>query len=369
MAQQKLRLTQVFIAANLLAFSQLSLAVSSSTAVPVSVNQVTQESYKSAFTVKGRVEATEDVALQAQVTAYLLSRHFTEGSFVEKGQLLFKLDDRIFQAKLAKATASLASANAHFNISLLEQQRAKPLVIEGSISQSEFDKIDAKKITAVAEVNNAEAMVFFAKTELSYTLIHAPFSGRVSDSRVAIGELISPSTKMLANLVKVSPIQVAFQLSEGEYQQARQKHLNQAVPYPKASVFFNNGQSINEVGEINYFGNRVDLDTGTVSFQAKFFNHNNHLLPGQYVEVLLTDQTSTQVLTVPKRSVQRDVLGSFVFIVNKQNIVQRRNVQLGQGINDRIIISQGLKTADVVITHGLQRVRVGSAVTIKGAAI
>ncbi len=317
------------------------------------------------FKIKGRVAAKEDVALQAQVTGYLVAKHFKEGDIVAQDALLFSLDDSRYQAKLSQAKSLLASAEANLNVAKLDYKRGVSLLPNSSISKAEVDRLLAEEQLAHAQVTSARAQIQLAQTELDYTQIRAPFSGRISNSKVALGELLSPSSEVLADLVTVSPIDVSFQVSETVFQQAKVKMQAQDADLPSVSLFFNSGDAFSEVGEITYLGNRVDKATGTVAIRAEFDNQQQLLLPGQYVELTVTDSLPESVLLLPQRALLQDLAGFYVFVVNTNDIVERRDISLGEQVGSQVIVSSGVKVDEVVITHGLQQVSPGSMVKAK----
>lgn len=255
-------------------------------AIAVKAARVTAHEYQHNFKIKGRVAAKEDVALQAQATGYLVSKHFKEGDIVAEGDLLFLLDNSRYQAKLSQAKSQLASAEANLNVAQLDYKRGVSLLPNSSISEAEVDRFLAEKQLAQAQVKSAKAQIQLAETELDYTQIRAPFSGRISNSKVALGELLSPSSEALADLVTVSPIDVSFQVSETVFHQTQKKLQATGADLPSISLFFTSGEAFSEIGEITYLGNRVDKATGTVDVRAEFNNPDQLLLPGDRKSVV-----------------------------------------------------------------------------------
>ncbi|WP_179079071.1 efflux RND transporter periplasmic adaptor subunit [Shewanella sp. UCD-KL12] len=331
-------------------------------AVGVTASRVKAFEHHHNFKIKGRVAAKEDVALQAQATGYLVDKHFKEGDMVAQGELLFSLDDSRYLAKLSQAKSLLVSAEAKLNVAKLEHKRGLSLLPTSSISEAEVDRLLAEEQLARAQIKSAKAQIQLAKTELGYTQIRVPFSGRISNSKVALGELVSPSSYALADLVTVSPIDVSFQVSETVFHQTKMKMLATGSELPSVSLFFNSGDPFSEVGAITYFGNRVDKASGTVAVRAEFNNEAQLLLPGQYVELTVTDSQSTPVLLLPQRALMQDLSGFYVFVVNGNNEVERKDIDVGEQVGMNIIVNSGVRADDVVITHGLQQVVTGSKV-------
>lgn len=316
----------------------------------------------------GRVEAVEDTNITAQVSGYLQQRHFDEGQMVEKGQLLFTIEPSSFEAQLASAKASLAQAKASLKKAQLDFNRGKNLLPKGSISQSEFDNLTAVLLGAEAQVESANAQLKLAEVNLSYTEIRAPFSGRISSSQVSTGDLVSPQSGILTTLVSLDPVHTSFSVSERERLQLGMDKVkgdgSEDASNVEVQVILENGQPFAHLGELDYLGNRIDLNTGTLAMRAVIPNPDHQLLPGQHVRVELREKAPTDVLVVPRRAVQTDLEGHFVMVVADGNVAERRNVQLGKQLESGIIIREGLNAEDNVITQGLQRIRNGVQVRL-----
>ncbi|MGY0615390.1 multidrug efflux RND transporter periplasmic adaptor subunit VmeY [Vibrio sp. FJH11] len=317
----------------------------------------------------GRIEAVEDTNITAQVSGYLKARHFDEGQMVEKGQLLYTIEPSSFEAQVASVKATLAQAEAALKKAELDHKRGKNLLPRGSISQSEFDALTAVLLGARAELEAANAQLKLAEVNLSYTQIRAPFSGRISDTKVSTGDLVSPSSGVLTTLVSLDPVHTSFSVSERE-------RLAMGVDRVKGDgsaessgvevqLELENGEFFEQLGQLDFVGNRIDTKTGTIALRAIVANPEHKLLPGQHIKVNLRDKNSRDVIVVPRRAVQTDLEGDFVMVTSEGNIAERRNVELGSQVEQGIIIREGLELNDSVITQGLQRVRNGVEVSIQ----
>ncbi|HAS6347004.1 efflux RND transporter periplasmic adaptor subunit [Vibrio sp. IRLE0018] len=317
----------------------------------------------------GRVEAVEDTNITAQVSGYLQARHFEEGQLVEKGALLYTIEPSSFEAQVASAKASLAQAKAALKKAELDHQRGKNLLPKGSISQSEFDALTANLLGAQAQLEAANAQLKLADVNLSYTQIRAPFSGRISDSKVSTGDLVSPSSGILTTLVSLDPIHTAFSVSERERLALGMERIKGDGSAQSSAVevqlVLENGALYNHLGRLDFLGNRIDTQTGTIALRAVVDNPDHQLLPGQHIKVTLRDKQSKQVVVVPRRAVQTDLEGNFVMLMLEGEVAERRNVTLGAQVEQGVIIGEGLNQGDVVITQGLQRVRNGMAVRVQ----
>ncbi|WP_417877913.1 multidrug efflux RND transporter periplasmic adaptor subunit VmeY [Vibrio sp.] len=316
----------------------------------------------------GRIEAVEDTNITAQVSGYLKARHFEEGQMVEKGQLLYSIEPSSFEAQVASAKATLAQAKASLKKAELDHQRGKNLLPRGSISQSEFDALTAALLGARAELEAANAQLKLAEVNLSYTQIRAPFSGRISDTKVSTGDLVSPSSGVLTTLVSLDPVHTSFSVSERERLAMGMDKVKGDGSAESRSVEvqleLENGEFFEHLGQLDFLGNRIDTKTGTIAMRAIVTNPDQKLLPGQHIKVNLRDKNARDAIVVPRRAVQTDLEGNFV-MVTEGNIAERRNVELGAQVEQGIIIRKGLEQNDSVITQGLQRVRNGIEVNIQ----
>ncbi|POB89434.1 efflux RND transporter periplasmic adaptor subunit [Vibrio vulnificus] len=360
----------LIVASALLAGCEDKALQQHNTMVPLVVTQeVLMLDYQPSNAYIGRVEAVEDTNITAQVSGYLKARHFEEGQLVEKGALLYTIEPSSFEAQVASAKASLAQAKASLKKAELDHQRGKNLLPRGSISQSEFDALTAGLLGAQAQLEAANAQLNLADVNLSYTQIRAPFSGRISDSKVSTGDLVSPSSGILTTLVSLDPIHTAFSISERERLALGIERIKGDGSTPSAGVEVHlqleNGKEYPHLGRLDYLGNRIDTKTGTIALRAVVENPDHQLLPGQHIKVNLREKQAKSVVVVPRRAVQTDLEGHFVMVMTPGEVAERRNVSLGAQVEQGVVIRQGLTQDDVVITQGLQRVRNGMQVRVQ----
>jgi membrane fusion protein (multidrug efflux system) len=317
----------------------------------------------------GRMDAVEDTAITAQVSGYLVERHFQEGQIVEKGQLLYTIEPSTFEAQVASAKAMVSEARSSLKKAELDFERGKNLVKSNNISQAEFDALTASLMSARAQLEAGIAQEKVAEVNLSHTTIRAPFTGRISDSKVSTGDLLSPSSGVLTTLVSMDPIYASFSISERERLALGMDQIegdgSDESNGVAVNVILEDGRVYEQQGKIDFLGNRINLNTGTLAMRAVLENPSQRLLPGQHVRVELMEKEASDVVTVPRRAVQTDLEGDFVMIVSEGNVAERRNVALGPQVETGVVIRSGLKTTDVVITQGLQRVRNGIPVRIQ----
>jgi len=337
--------------------------------VGVVVDTVRVEPYQAQSVYVGRLVARDDVTIRASVNGYLQERSFNEGEQVQAGDVLYVIDPSEYAAALAIARADLASAKANQTNAQRNYQRGLELLPKNAISQVEMDNLTAQKLDADARIESAQAQVTAAEVNLGFTTIKAPISGRIGRSQVSPGDLVGPSSGDLTTLVSIDPIEALFQVSEATYidQISQRVTANPTVDDLKSievTLELADGLQYPEVGQIDYFGNRIDAATGTMEARARIPNPYGLLVPGQYVRVTLQDTALKDGLFVPLAAVQADQQGAFVLVVTEDGTVQRSNAELGERLDDRVLVTGGLQAGNRVIVRGLQQVRPGMPVTI-----
>jgi membrane fusion protein (multidrug efflux system) len=341
--------------------------------VNVIVDSAVLEPYRPKSEYVGRLLAQDDVTISAQVSGYLLSRNFEEGTLVEAGDVLYIIDASEYEAGLARAKAELAAAVANQANAERNYKRGLELLPKQAISQSEMDNLTAKKLDTDAGIASAEAQVTSAQVSLNFTTIMAPISGRIGRSRVSPGDLVGPVSGELTTLVSIDPIEALFQVSEATYIAAISKRMaNKLDPESlrdiEVTLEMTNGQLYPEVGKIDYFANRIDATTGTLEARALIPNPLSLLVPGQYVRVILQDTNLLEGLFIPQTAVQADQQGAFALVVDINNAVVRRNVELGHRLDAKVLVISGVAEGEQVIVRGLQQVRPGMTVTTTSLA-
>ncbi len=338
--------------------------------VEVTSTQVVEHQQSKSYV--GRATAVEDTDIIAQVSGYLEARLFTEGQMVEEGDLLYQIEPAPFEAQVATAKAAVAQAKANLKKSQMDFKRGKNLLPKGNISQSEFDALTANLLSAEAEVEATNAQLSLAEVNLSHTTIVAPFTGRIGDSEVSKGDLLSPSSGVLATLVSLDPIHASFNVSERERIQFGMDRMSGngegAVNALEVVIMLENDKAYEHKGTLDFVSNRIDVKTGTIALRAVVPNPGHVLLPGQHIKIAIQEKAPTDVIVIPRRAVQSDLEGDFVMVVADGNVAERRNVKMGRQLAEGIIISEGLASDEVVITKGLQRVRNGSPVKLNESA-
>ncbi len=312
----------------------------------------------------GQIAAVDEVALIARVSGFLEKKAVPDGSIVKEGDLLFTIEKAQYEAALAKAKADLASAKADAALKAADEKRDKDLFQKGHVSEAAYEATLAQKEQADASVQSAESALSQAELDLSYTDVSAPFPGQIGKTTYSVGEVVGPNAEPLAQLIRQAPVYVNFSVSEAEYLNAVKSHGIDPTDIkpeqsPDLSLILPNGDKFAEKGEIVFIDNRVDSTTGTVSFRGQFDNADRRLLAGTFVTVIIEAPEQTKALTIPQAAIQRDQKGSFVLVVNKEQMVEQRYVELGAQVETAFVVTSGLQEGEQVIVQGLQKVRPG----------
>jgi RND family efflux transporter MFP subunit len=316
----------------------------------------------------GTTAASAMIEVRAQVQGYLQSIHFTDGTDVNKGDLLFVIDPRPFQAKLEQAKANLESATAMAVRAEAIYKRAVSLLPSKAVSQEEVDTTRGDWGVAKASVLQAQAQVREAQLNVEYTSIRAPLSGRISRRLVDIGNLVQANSILLTTLAHYDPMYAYFTVSEVqllEYLnqlQRDQATSSRPLRYP-VEMGLANEVGYPHKGTIDFADNTVDPGTGTITVRGTFPNPQPYLLrPGLFVRVRAPTGTRPAALLVPERALGQDQAGQYVLVVLPDNVVQHRQVKTGVSVEDYRVILDGLKAGERFVVEGLQRARPGTKV-------
>jgi RND family efflux transporter MFP subunit len=315
----------------------------------------------------GRTEAYRTIEVRARVSGYLNKVNFVEGSEVKKGEVLFEIDPRLFEAQLQRANAVLNQAQAHLRRLDQDLDRATSLLPRNAISREEYDKIAGDRSEAAAAVSVAKASVETAKLNLAYTKVVAPISGRISRRLLDPGNLIKADETVLTSIVSDDPIYAYFDIDERTLLRLRRMvRQTQAIFVRKQNVPVMLGLSDEEgfphVGKIDFSDNRLDPMTGTLRVRGVFDNPQHLLSPGLFVRIRLPIGHPYEAILIAEQALGTDQGQKFVYVVNEQNEVEYRRVQVGSVFDGLRVITEGLGKDERVIISGLQRARAGLVV-------
>jgi multidrug efflux system membrane fusion protein len=309
----------------------------------------------------GRIEAIEHVEIRPRVSGFITAVNFKPGSEVKKGDVLFVIDPRPFQAEASRAEAAANSARAKADLAKLELARAEKLLADKAIAQREFDERASALKELDASARAASATAEAARLNLSYTQVVSPINGRVSKAEITLGNLVDQGS-VLTSVVSLEKIYASFDGDEDTYLRVGgQSHKGQPVT---VKVGLANETGFPHEGKLEFVDNQLDTRTGSVRMRATFDNKDRALVPGLFARVQLDGGTATQdSLLINDRAVGTDQDRKFVFVVGAGNKAEYRPVVLGPNVNGLRVVRSGLKAGEKIVVNGLQRVRPGAPIT------
>jgi membrane fusion protein (multidrug efflux system) len=317
----------------------------------------------------GQTDARETVEIRARVQAFLDAQHFTEGTVVKKGALLFTLDKREYEAKLLQAKAELEGAMARLGKAETDEKRLKPLAERKAVPQQDYDNAVANLQTAQAGVSAAKSGVVEAELNLSYCTITSPITGLIGKRLVAPGNLVGKGEATLLDTVSsIDPIRVNTTISEAEYLRFFATKNERTNGPGQLELILADGSVYPHKGKLAIVDRAVDQKTGTLNFSAEFPNPAGQLRPGQFGRVRAVAEMAKDALLVPKRAVQEIQGMKTVLVVGDDNMVALRTIQPGDTVGDLLIVRSGLKPGERVIVDGMQKAKPGSKVNPTTAA-
>ena len=319
----------------------------------------------------GRFVAKNHVNVRARVSGYLESVHFEEGQDVAKGELLFVLDGRPFAAEQQRARAELARVTTQAKAAQIEYERGQRLQSSHAMSRETMEERQAKRDAADAEVAGARAQLRTTELDVGFTEVRAPISGRSSDIRVDVGNLISGGTAdstVLTTIVSLDPIELEIEASETEF--LRYTRLSQAGTRPSSRDQANpvDARLLDEDGwlhhgHMTFVDNQLDVDSGTMRGRATFPNADGLLLPGMFARVRLFGAGAHDAVLIPDHAVVADQARKLVMVLGPDDIIEPREVRLGPLVDGLRVVREGLAAEERIVINGIQRARPGAAVT------
>ncbi|NIE83636.1 MULTISPECIES: efflux RND transporter periplasmic adaptor subunit [unclassified Burkholderia] len=315
-------------------------------------------------TYSGRLEAIERVDVRPLVSGTIVSVNFKDGALVKKGDVLFVIDPRPYQAEVDRTAAQLAAAQARDGYAQTDWQRAQRLIGDNAIAKRDYDEKQNAARESAANVKAAAAALEAARINLGYTRIVAPFTGRASRAEITLGNVVSAgaSAAPLTTLVSVSPIYASFDADEQTYlRYIGNQRDGRKVP---VDLGLANESGYSRNGVIDSVDNRLDTSSGTIRVRARFDNADGTLVPGLYARVKVDGSAPHPALLVDDAAINTDQDKKFVFVVDAQGKVAYREVQIGSLHGNQRVIAGGLQASDRVVVNGTQRVRPGEQVKV-----
>lgn len=319
----------------------------------------------------GRLAARETVEIRARVNGYLQTVNFRDGQIVQKGELLFVIDPRPYEAVLKTAKAEVTQVLTRLELAKNDLERAEQLLKTKAISTEEFDTRSKAVREAEAAVEAARARVDAAALDVEFTQITAPITGRIGRTLIDPGNLITGgagTSTLLTTIVSLNPIHCYFDANEQAYLRyvrlnASGKRVSSREVATPVFVGLSDEEGFPHVGHMDFVDNQIDPATGTMRGRAILDNDDMTLTPGLFVRVRLLGSGEFEAIQIPDEAIGTDQAQRFVFVVKPDNTVEHRQVTVGEMIDGLRVITEGLNPEDAIIIEGLQRARTGEAVT------
>jgi len=337
--------------------------------VPVIATTVQRQNFPIVLTGVGNVAALNSATVRSLVTEQILSIDFKDGQYVKKGQLLAQLDPSTYQARLDEAEANLARDQAHLENGRINLGRYIPLEKQGFAAQQQVTTQGAKNTQIEAVIKADQAAIEYAKTELSYTKLVAPFDGVAGIRLLDVGNIIHSSTtrgfpsepNALVVINQVQPISVMFTLGASDIPDVQEALARGPV---KVIALSADGKTVLDTGTLAALDNQANTTSGTITLKAIFPNKDRKLWPGMFVNVRVVTQVQDNGLTVPLDAVQQGPQGQFVFVVGAGHKVAMQPVSVRETLNGEALIDKGLSAGETVVVRGQYRLTPGTVVSL-----
>lgn len=319
----------------------------------------------------GRVRAQQFVEVHARVEGYLEQMHFKEGSHINKHDLLFKINQDKYKARVDKAKAQLKKDQAQALKTKRDYERISPLYEQNAASQLDLDNAIAAYESAVAAVAMSEADLYQLQQELGYTMVHSPISGYISESKVDLGTLVGPGAKsLLATIVKIDTVLVDFSMTALDYLKSKERNVELGERdstrswQPHVTITLANNSVYPYKGLVDFASPQVNPQTGTFSVRAEMPNPKRALLPGQFTKVKLLLDVLENANVVPLKSVIIEKGGAYIYVMRKDSVVEKRYIELGHELENFVVVERGLVKGENIVTEGYHKLTPGMKVIV-----
>ena len=326
----------------------------------VSVEQVQLLRMSDPKTYVGTVAGSETVAIVPRVSGTLWKASFKEGGMVAKGDVLFEIEDTVYQANVRVAEALIQQAEADLALAKKEHERSTELLKSKAISTQTFDTTYATQLLKEARIEEAKANLVLARHNLDYCRITSPISGRIGEKLYSEGNYITPSTGTLATIVQYQPIKVQFSVSESDFFKYFNGH--EELGNVDLSIVRANGRLYEGEANIDFVDNMVDRRTDTITITLECDNPRDQLLPGGFVQVQVSEKYETPLPAIALSAIMSDGANHYVYVLDGNDVVERRVIQVGDVANRYQVVRAGLAPGERVVVGGMNKVRPGAKV-------
>ena len=317
----------------------------------------------------GRIRAQQFVEIRARVEGFLEKMLFEEGTYVKKGQPLFIIDPKLYEARVNKAKAQLNKDKALELKADRDLKRIRPLYAQNAASQLDLDNATAAYESATANVLMSEADLMQAATALGYTTVQSPITGYISASNADIGTLVGPGGKsLLATIVKSDTVRVDFSMTGMDYLRSKERNVNLGQkdstrrwnPYITVTLPDNSRYPLR--GLVDFADPQVDPETGTFSVRAEMPNPDHILLPGQFTKVKLLLDVRENAVVVPSKAIVIEKGGAYIFVVRPDSVVEKRFIETGPELDNKTVVERGLLSGERIVVEGYHKLNHGMRV-------
>lgn len=353
-------------AASILGFSACSGPAKNAPVMPPTPVNISEASVAPAVyydKYPATVVALNQVELRAQVSGYITGIYFKEGEIVEKGKTLYEIDRRKYEAASLQAQANVASARASFDRAKKDDERYQRLADQDAVARQILDNAKATLETSRSQLAAAEASLAAVRTDLDYSLIKAPFTGRIGISQVKLGAQVSPGTTLLNTISSENPIAVDFVVTENDIPRFAAMQGKGNANDTTFRLQLSDGTEYVHAGKILAIDRGVDNQTGTIRVRIEFNNPDDKLKDGMSCVLRVLNEQSGDRLIIPYKAITEQMGEYFVFVA-KDSVAAQQKVHLGPKLGDKIVIMDGVQAGDKIIVEGFQRLRDGGKIQI-----
>ncbi|MGD9806391.1 MAG: efflux RND transporter periplasmic adaptor subunit [Hyphomicrobiaceae bacterium] len=309
----------------------------------------------------GNVQSRSTIAIKSRVDGQLMEALVAEGQMVKKGQLLFRLDARPFEAQLRQAEANVARDRANLDKALADEKRFENLAQKGISPKTKLEEAETSVAALQASIQASQAATEIARLNLEYASIKAPIEGRVGSLLLSSGNMVKANdTQAIMMLTAVKPINVAFALPEQHVGELRER-LKAAEPLTVEAIV-QGDESTSEKGELFFINNIVDTTTGTITVMARFANEEERLVPGQFVRARVQMTTLPDAVVIPSKAIQINQHGHYVWVAKSDKTAELRPVTIGPEVGTELVVSRGLSVGESVVIDGQLRLLPGARI-------